>query len=113
VREKQLPLDDQRLGPLLTSSPFLITTRRREVARLRMGSRWPFFSIAGAVPAMTTIRLPILVWFMVVPVRVMTNDNYQLYTDDHVPCQLPAELVGRRRSWPTRRSPGTRRAGPG
>ena len=36
-----------------------------------MGFRYSAFPLAEVVPAMTTIRLLILVWFMALPIQVM------------------------------------------
>ena len=50
-----------------------MTTMRRAVGRWVVGCRVAGFSLAGAVPAMTTTRLPILVWFMMIPVGAMAT----------------------------------------
>lgn len=36
-----------------------------------MDFRYSAFPLAEGVPAMTTIRLPILIWFMALPIQVM------------------------------------------
>jgi hypothetical protein len=58
----------QRPGLLPTSSPSLMTTMRRGVARWLAGSRQAPLSAAGAGRPMTTTRLPIWVGFMAAPV---------------------------------------------
>jgi hypothetical protein len=50
-----------------------MTTMRRAGGRWVVDGRVAVFSLAGAVPVMTTIRLPILVWFMMIPVGAMAN----------------------------------------
>jgi hypothetical protein len=53
-----------------------MTTMRWVVDRWLVGCVQPIFSFARAVRPMRTTRLPILVWFMVVPVRAMANKTY-------------------------------------
>jgi hypothetical protein len=97
VRDKcQGPNHRRRLRA--TDWPFWMTTTRRALGRgaigcCASGSRRPVVSCVGAQLAMTTKRLPILVWLMAIPVCIRA---YAKCTDNHVCSQQAAGLVERR-----------------